>query len=192
MKSSIFRFSLLLLTGTVLAACGEAGYYYEEEIVYYEDDYAHEHEEVHHLDPPALYQFHAIDTYETSSEFDTETDLAISPYVNHGEFELYWETHSYDDYFVEFMFNTRPSPIGAEVVTSEWCGPYEYCNNHQYQFCEYTPNLYLSCETPYGDYQSVYIGDRLATIPEDGYFILQVCDSTLFYCEYQALPVSVE
>ncbi len=174
----------IVLCSLTLMACG--GTYYEEESYSYEDDYSHSYDE------PELYQFHVIDTYETNTEFDNETHLALSPYINTGEFEIYWNADSDDDYFVEFYFNTSPNPIGGELISTEWCGPYEYCHDHQYQFCEYTPSLYLSCESSSGDYHSSYIGNRLTEVPQDAYLILQVCDSQFYYCEYEARQVSME
>ncbi len=183
--------TLLAILSVSLAACG--GGYYEEE-VYYEDRY---YEEEHyyaddHHDAPTLYNFHVIDTYETNTEFDTQTNLALSPYVNTGLFELFWDTDSFDDYVVEFLFNTQATPVGARTVSTQWCDPSRNCHDQQYQFCEYTANLYLACELSNGDYQSRYIGNALATIPQDAYLILQVCDSNYFFCEYQARSVSME
>lgn len=173
---------ILLLIPLMLAACG-GGEHHEDEH-YYDDSYSQ--------DEPELYQFHVIDTYQTNSEFDHDTYLALSPYVNAGEFEVYWETESDDDYVVELLFNEHPSPVGALTISTQWCGPYDYCHDNQYQFCEYTSNLYLACETSSGDYQSNYIGDRLQTIPQNAYLILQVCDSNYFYCEYETRSVSME
>ncbi len=189
LHSSITR-SFAIIVSVSLAACG--GGYYEE--TYYEDRYyseSHLYADDDH-DIPTLYQFHVIDTYETNTEFDTQTELAISPYVNSGLFEIFWETDSFDDYVVEFLFNTEASTIGASTVSRQYCGPYQSCHHQQYQFCEYTSNLYLACELPNGDFQSRYIGAELVNIPQDAYFILQVCDSNYFFCEYQARPVSME
>lgn len=178
------RYLIIVLCSLALAACG--GAYVEDESYYYEDN--------HHLsyDEPELKQFHVIDTYATNTEFDSETFLALSPYVNAGEFEIYWDSDSDDHYFVEFFFNTRPTPIGGELISTEQCGPYDYCHSHQYQFCEYAPSLYLACESSSGDYHSTYIGHRLSSIPQDAYLILQVCDDQFYYCEYEARRVSME
>ncbi|MFL0800683.1 MAG: hypothetical protein K6L80_09570 [Agarilytica sp.] len=183
---------LLIALVSLLAACGEGGYSVETEYYY---DSSHDHHESDHQyahDEPELYQFHIIDTYETNTEFDTHTFLALSPYENGGEFEIYWETESRDEYVVEFLFNTQPSPFGARTISQEYCGPYDYCDDNQYQFCEYTSNLYLACESSSGDYSERYIGDQLDTIPQDAYMILQVCDTQFFYCEYEARQVSME
>lgn len=175
---------LLALMALALSACGGGSHNTHEDVVYIEIS--------ENFDEPELYQFHVIDTYETNTEFDENTFLALSPYVNNGEFEVYWDTHSDDEYVVELLFSESPSPVGARTISTEWCGPYEYCDNNQYQFCEYTSNLYLSCESSNGDYQSNYIGDLLHTFPQDSYLILQVCDSNYFYCEYETRTVSME
>ncbi len=181
--------ALLVVLASLLAACGEGGYSVESEYYYDSSHDSHYHAT---YDEPELYQFHVIDTYETNTEFDTNTLLALSPYENGGEFEIYWDTESRDEYVVEFLFNTQPSPFGARIVSQEYCGPYDYCDDNQYQFCEYTSNLYLACESSSGDYSERYIGDQLETIPQDAYFILQVCDTQFFYCEYETRQVSME
>ncbi len=136
-------------------------------------------------------EFHVIDTYGTNTEFDN-IDLALSPFINAGEFEVFWDVRSDYDYFVELRFNDRPTTDGSRLISSELCGPYFYCDDHQYQFCDYTSGLTLECETSSGDFQYDYIGDLLYTIPQDAYLILQVCDTRFYYCEYDVLPVSME
>lgn len=144
--------------------------------------------------PPAdvrLGQFDVIDTYGTNSEFES-ADLALSPYINFGEFEVFWNAFSDYDYFIELRFNTEPSTSGSRLISSELCSPFFYCYDHQYQFCDYTAGLDIVCESSSGDIQSAYIGDMLPNIPQEGYLILQVCDTGFFQCEYESLFVSME
>lgn len=168
----------IVLSAALLSACGAEGDYNDH------DD--------HREDPPALNQFHIIDTYSTNSEFDTNTDLAISPIINAGEFEVFWQVNSDVDYYVEFRINDRATPDGSRLISSELCGPFSFCHNNQYQFCDYSNSLDISCESSSNRQQTTYIGDFLPNIPQDAYFILQVCDSAFFYCEYEARHVSIE
>ena len=174
---------LLLGSSLFLAAC--------------DDDY---HDDHHHDttiiitddDEPALYDFHIIDTYGTNTEFDEYTDLALSPLINAGQFEVFWQVESDVDYHLELRFNDKPSTAGSRLLNAEFCGPYYYCHDHQYQYCDYTNGLNIRCESASGDVQSAYVGDLLYEVPQDMYLILQVCDSGFFYCEYQTIHVSME
>ena len=141
--------------------------------------------------PPTLYSVDMVDTYYTNSEYDDE-HLALSPYVNFGEFEVFWDMVSRGDFFVEMKVNTRSDAVGSRVITSDWCSPWSDCYSYQYQYCEYSTDFYLSCETPSGSVQAEYIGDMLHTLPQDLYFILEVCDTSFIYCEYQSFPVLMQ
>jgi len=154
--------------------------------------YIEHHDDHHYVETPSLYQFHVIDTYGTNTEFDAPIELALSPYVNSGHFEAYWDLASEGDYFTELRINDIPSTDGSRLITSDMCGPYYPCHDNQYQFCEYTADFDISCETPSGDFQREYVGDMIDDIPDDLYLIFQVCDSSFFYCEYETRRVSME
>lgn len=171
--------AFITISAIFVSACGGDDEYYND----------HDH---HHDDPPALRQFDIIDTYGTNSEFDNNTELAISPIINNGEFEIFWRVTSDVDYYVEFRINDRASPNGSRLISSELCGPFSFCHDNQYQFCDYSNSLNVRCESSSNHRQSAYIGDFLPNIPQDAYFILQVCDSAYFYCEYEARHVSIE
>lgn len=172
----------LLCMGILIGGCGaeaRLSYHHDNDPIVIADD------------EPTLYQFHIIDTYGVNTEFDSD-ELAISPYVNHGEFEIFWDVFSDGDYFTEIRFNTEPTTDRSRLISSEYCGPGLYCNTHQYQFCDYRSNFFLSCETSDNERQSEYIGDLVTTIPQEVFLIFQVCDVNFFYCEYDVLPVVME
>ncbi len=176
-----YKLTLALLLITLLSACG--------------GEYHSEHE--HYRDPvyvdyyPTLYSFDMIDTYGTHSAYE-DIHLALSPYVNGGLFEVEWDVNYSDDYYIDLRINDINSIHGSRVITSEYCDPIFPCDRDQYQFCEYTPDFYVGCENSVGNYQEDYIGDMIHSIPQDLYFVLQVCDSQRFHCEYETLPVSME
>lgn len=173
--------TIILLT-TGLSACGGAGYHYS-------DDGSH-HDG--YIDPPYLTDFHIIDTYGINTEFEPGLELALSPYANLGEFEVYWNIVSDEDYFVELRFNDVPSTSGSRLISSDLCGPGLYCDNHQYQYCDYSSDFYIDCENASGDWQGDYIGDWVHSIPQYAYLVLQVCDTSFFYCESEIREIVVE
>lgn len=140
---------------------------------------------------PQLYMANMVDTYNVNSEFDYE-HLALSPYVNRGEFEVFWDMHSDDDFFVELRVNDIDQSAGSRLITSDWCSPHSECYYNQYQYCDYSANFYLTCNSPTEVVQSEYIGDLIYELPQDLYFIVQVCDASLMFCEYQSFPVTME
>ena len=141
---------------------------------------------------PSLYQFHITDTYNTNTEFDQQTELAISPSVNFGHFEVSWALESDEDYFVELRINDLPFVDGSRLISGHFCGPDYSCHQHQYKYCRYTNSLNIQCEDADGNVESAGIGDLLFEIPQDMYLIMQACDSSYFYCEYQSRHVSIE
>ncbi len=189
-------------TATLLSAChdghyhAEASYHYDDhhyDDYYYEEYYYEEtYYESSYNDSPVLSTFEIVDTYNTNSEFEPEETLYISPYINSGYFDIYWNIFSDYDYFVEFRFNTEATTVGSRLISSEWCGPGLDCENHQYQYCEYTSDFYLECESGSGSFQMEYIGDMIQEIPQSAYFIVQACDTSFFYCESQIRHVVME
>lgn len=175
---------LIIIAGIIITACGAEG------SVSVHDGH-HGNDPVVVDDEPALYEFHLVDTYGVNTEFDND-ELALSPYVNGGEFEVFWDVGSDSDYFVEIRFNTEPTTDRSRLISSEFCGPGLYCDSHQYQFCDYTSGFDIRCETSDGELQNEYIGDLLSVVPQEAFIIFQVCDTNFFYCEYDVLPVIME
>jgi hypothetical protein len=66
-----------------------------------------------------LHQFDVIDSYGTNSEFDSTYNLAISPYINSGAFDLFWDIRTDYDYIFDFRINTTPTLAGSQLVFSE-------------------------------------------------------------------------
>ena len=149
------------------------------EVGYDDDDY---------VGAPTLWSFGMIDSFGTNSDFE-DTHLALSPYVNDGQFEVFWDVESRDDYFVELRINDQPNTNGSRLITSESCGPFNYCDDHQYQFCDYDSDYSIQCETPNGNIQTEWFDDYIYEQDQDLFMILQVCDSSFFYCEYQTKTV---
>lgn len=183
--SSSIRLLLIVLTSVLLtaglSACGGTTYHYSDE----GSDHGH-------IDPPYLTDFHIVDTYGTNTEFEPGLELALSPYANLGEFEVYWNVVGDEDYFVELRFNDVPSTSGSRLISSDLCGPGLYCHSHQYQYCDYSSDFYIDCENASGDWQGDYIGDWVHSIPQYAYLVLQVCDTSFFYCESEIREVVVE
>lgn len=146
-----------------------------------------------HDEPPAIYAFNMIDSYETNSEFEY-TPLYVSPYINRGEFELFWNVDSDGPYRVELYINDTPDPDYGIRLSSEWCGPGEYCGNHSYQYCDYQSDLRMRCDLPESSvpYAERDIATLFYAVPERLYLVLEVCDESLVYCEYQSLAAKFE
>ncbi len=172
---SIKTLSLIIFIG-VLASCGA------------------ENKSLASDTPPELEAFHIVDSYLTNSEFEPATALKISPYIDNGEFELFWEVRPDTIYRAELFINTRPNPEHAISITSSWCGPGHNCRNFSYQYCEYKSNLRLQCAAPEQSniIRDVDISPLFQSIPEELYLTLEVCDRELFYCEYQSRAVTFE
>lgn len=150
----------------------------------------------HHDTPPAIKYFDIVDSYLTNSAFEYGP-YAVSPYVNDGEFEVFWEVDSYgySDYRVELFLNDRKRVDKGIRLSSAWCGAGESCSQGaSYQYCQYNTDLTINCDLPESDrrYGEKDISALFDTIPEDLYLVLEVCDDALFYCEYQTLPVEFE
>lgn len=139
-----------------------------------------------------LYQFNVIDSYGTDSEFDSISSLAISPYINGGAFDLYWDIRTDYDYIVDFRINTTPTLAGSQLVFSDYCDSLSSCYDNQYLFCEYQSDFNMICENFKGDTQAAYIGDYIDRIPKTLYLILDTCNGEGFNCSYQAIPVLME
>ena len=144
-------------------------------------------------DIPEIISFDIVDSYLTNSDFEPGP-YAVSPYIDDGLFELFWHVESFHPYRVELYLNDRSYPDFGVLMSSAWCGFGESCGNESYQYCRYRDNLSMICELPesFSTYADRDISSLFTEIPEDLYFVLEVCDIDLFYCEYQSLAVSLE
>ena len=141
---------------------------------------------------PELRQFDMVDTYGTNSEFEPVSNLAVSPFIQGGEFELFWNIHSHFDYYVDFRINTSPTLSGSQLVFSDYCDSLFSCHDYQYLYCDYQSDFDIVCENYLGETQVAYIGDYIERIPQTLYFILDTCDGHGLNCTYQAIPVVME
>lgn len=163
-----------------LAACHEGGYY---------DD------QVHVSSPlPELTSFAIIDSYNTHSDLEPNTQTALSPYIDDGYFELEWDVAPNVSHRVELMINDRPAPEGGITLSSEWCGPFEDCENNSYQYCFYNPDLSIECALPESNTPFIRrdIASMISGLPQAVYFVLEVCDEDLSYCEFRTERVVLE
>ena len=169
---------LLLLCILLLTAC-------------HDDSYEHHHYDYPYYDYPIVH-FDMIDTDGTNSSFESVYDLNISPYINGGHFELFWETLAYSSYSIDIRVNTWPSLIGSQLLYTDTCGSFYLCDNTPILYCDYQTDFDIACESFFGHRQVANIGHLLTDIPQQLYFILDVCDNTSGYCDYQTLPVIME
>lgn len=198
------KISILFFFASALAGCGaEYGEVYYEDS-YYEDSYYDSYTETttvvsdiqvdtvveHPVDIPRLKQFHMIDSYGVNTETQPNIALAVNPYTDDGYFDIYWYAESWDDYWVEYYISDNPSMDGAQYVGSEMCGVGLECEEDGLQFCQYTADFYLQCDT--GEDVAVDLVPMMYAVPQTLYFILQVCDLYFENCEYAFYPVLFE
>lgn len=165
---------VIILLGIVLAGC------HESSVGHYEEPH------------PNIRSFEIIDTYGTNSNFSPVSSLAISPYVNGGDFDLLWDIHSHQDYWVDIYVNSGPFLTGGQWISSTYCGPGLACDYHPVAACTYTDTFDVICEDANGDIQGAAIDHLITSVPQTLYFILDTCDVNFDNCEYQAIPVLME
>ncbi len=141
---------------------------------------------------PYLRHFAIIDSYGHNSDFDYNVPLAVSPYINFGAFDLLWDVISDYHYQVNFRINTVPSVYGSQIIAADYCGPESPCHFDQQLFCNYQWNFDVVCESPFNDVHLSNIDNLITAIPQTVYFILEVCGDYENYCEFLALPVTME
>lgn len=187
--NKILQGGLLVLFALGLAAC-------RSEHTVYGESYGHHHESSYTyveeitIEPvfqPELEAFNITDSFGHNSEVSPSLAMTIDPYVDNGWFEIAWIAHSWDDYWVEYYINDSPSMENASYVGSQLCGLGFECEEDGLQFCQYTPDYGVSCDT--GEEHTAYIDYLVRVTPQTLYFILQVCDIDFEYCEYQFEPV---
>ena len=177
----IFSYTALF---TLLSACG-AGTTYEASVSYTYDDNEP-------LEPVRLNRFDVLDTYGADTGQSPLVEPSISPYVNLGYFDIYWDVAASEDYVVDIRINSTPSTDGSQLVATEYCSPYGFCHDFQSVSCEYTPDFYLACEFPSGESAISDISPWIYDLPESLYLIVEVCDIDFIYCEYDTKRVWFE
>lgn len=152
-------------------------------------------------DDPELNRFDIIDTSGSDSSTDPESELSIDPDEenmlsagnNEGEFTLYWDVNTNDNYTLSIRVNDDDRFGGVELY-SDFCDPDGDCHEEQSLNCDYTNDFEIVCED-FDDNESTVNVLRIINeddLPEDLYFILQVCDPFGFDCEDQSVRVEFQ
>ncbi|GAB1263860.1 hypothetical protein [Aurantivibrio infirmus] len=145
--------------------------------------------------PPSLEAFHVVDSLGVSSEDFIDPFLVLNPYIDGGQFEIYWDVLNEYDYSVELRINDVPFIEGSRFVSSDYCGIGLDCDLSGIQFCEYYADFSMSCDPPGTNNPNqtvVRFDDMISTVPQDMYLILDICDTESDYCEYRVQEVSLE
>lgn len=148
---------------------------------------------------PELLAFNIVDSYGVNTEYNGNIPLSVSPFVDSGFFEIFWDVDNFDfgfqeDYQVNFYINDAPTVRNSILISANYCGPFDRCNDFGYQQCFYNDNLSVTCELPNSGAidATVDISDLFISIPEPLYFVLEICDDLGIYCETDAWPVLME
>lgn len=144
---------------------------------------------------PSLEAFHLVDSYGNSTEDDRDPFLVIDPYIDNGEFEIYWYADNLHDYTVEFRISDAPRLRGSRLISNDYCGIDLDCDLDGIQFCRYYTDFSMSCDPPgtqHPNQHITYFDDLIVTVPQTMYLILDICDTESDYCEYQTREVLLE
>lgn len=164
----------LLAVASVLTACGGSS------------------EAVHQPPPqylPELRAFDIIDSYDTDTAMPHHPPLALTPYFYDGLFEIFWEVDSLEDYTVSLRINDRATIANSILINAQVCGAGRRCDQGGNWICEYTNDLYMSCDdSP----REVDIYPLISQLPQRVYLLLEICDRNSDYCEYDYYPVTLE
>jgi len=172
-----------LVLAVLLAGCGGSG------------GGGGEHVFIEPYDPPSLEAFHVVDSLGQSSEDLGNPQLILNPYIDNGQFEVYWDAFSSDDYSVEIRINDVPFIEGSRFVSSDYCGIDLDCDQSGIQFCEYYADFSMSCDPPGTTNPNqgfTRFDDMILTVPQPMYLILDICDINSSYCEYRVQEVTME
>jgi hypothetical protein len=145
--------------------------------------------------PPVLEEFHVIDSYGVDSQDYIDPLLALNPYIDGGQFEVYWYADNVDDYTLELRINDVPYLNGSRLISTDYCGPGLDCDLDGIQFCEYYADFSMSCDPPGVENPNQYVTDfhdLIYTVPQTMYLILDMCDTRSDVCEYQVREIELE
>ena len=148
-------------------------------------------------DDPELNDFGIIDTNGNDSATTAEDDLQVDADINNGDFRIYWEVDTNDDYTIDVYINDDDDRFGGLKLFSDFCDPDDDCHEDQFLDCDFQNDLDLICED-YDDNEVEVDITRLSDIrdeddlPEDLYLIIEVCDPFGFDCEDQNLRVEFD
>lgn len=185
---SRFTTLLFILSSTLLTACHQGSVHVQGSAgVHVNDDYLYEQDFAH------IAYFGLIDSYLNDSRYSSHGGLALDPFIDNGQFEVYWNVSSYSDYTVSLFVNDSRNLNGAILIGSDYCGPFESCDSYGMQVCEYGADFYLGCGIDLDDayYQANSVESLLPRLPETVYLSLEVCPSISGLCEIQSIPVTL-
>lgn len=168
------KWSLTLIACVILSAC----------------DDEHSYSAYHH-DEPILQEFNIVDSYGNDSADSHAQYFRINPYVNRGNYEVYWHVDSDSPYQVEFLLGDSAYIDDATLLYSETCGDgLGYgCGDYGSQNCRFELDDSISC----GDwFDTTYIGHYLYFMPQPLYLFFQICDEFGDYCEYDFVELMFE
>ena len=145
-------------------------------------------------DDPELNRFEIIDTDGSDSATADESEISLSASENDGEFELYWDINTDDDYNYEVRINDDNELSGSLLLFSDLCDPDNSCHNNQNLECEYQSDLEIVCEDSSGDERTTDFSSLIDEddLPENLFFIIEACDPFGFDCEDQAIEVEFQ
>jgi len=181
-----FKFFTLLALALTLGAC-DGGYHEHVHDAYHDGGQPLD-------DAPALLSFDVIDSYGSNSAFDLGAELALSPYIDDGNFEIDWSVDTLSSYHIRFYLNDVDSIDNAILVASNTCGFGYACGNHSYQQCHYTEDFQMGCSRPESSSWQGYrdIGPLVAEVPQTAFLVVEACDSSDFYCEFATHQIQLE
>ncbi|WP_052692236.1 hypothetical protein [Teredinibacter purpureus] len=142
------------------------------------------------VDIPLLETFDVVDSYGNDSALMTMPFLAINPFIDEGWFEIYWYAQAYTDYWVEFYIGESALIDDATYVGSELCGEGLACDTDGMQFCQYTSDFYVACET--GESYVADVAPLIYVIPQTLHVFVQVCSLDYTFCDGRAQLVQFE
>ncbi len=137
---------------------------------------------------PTLVRFDIVDSYGTDTKFSTKP-LALDPYIVNGLFDVFWEVNSLYDYRINIRVNSTASIAGSLLIYSDICGAGRVCDQGGNLICEYTSDLYLSCNSARNPTD---IAPLIKNIPQTLYLMLEICDLDSPSCGYKYYPVSMQ
>jgi hypothetical protein len=138
---------------------------------------------------PELRYFDMVDSYGVDTAKPGNTPLTLDPYLYNGLFDVSWSVNSLEDYRVNIRINDGTGVSNSVLVYSEICGLNRACDQSGAVICEYTSDQYLSCNN---SNRPTDIRLLFRSIPQDLYFMLEVCDLDSSYCDYLYYPVRMQ
>ncbi len=139
---------------------------------------------------PELKRYDVVDSYGVDTAKPGTTPLAISPYLDNGLFDVFWQVNSLEDYRVNIRINDAAGISQSLLIYSEICGLGKACDQGSGVICEYTTDFYLSCNNSKRPIDIFELFPNKA--PQKLFLLLEICDLDSSYCAYDYYPVLME